>query len=206
MDLYEIQDGYKINTNVEHYIDLDCKDEWQKEVYMFAKEIMKSNSYNSVIDIGCGSGYKLIKYLNEYETLGVETEPCYSFLKEKYPDRKWDLSGEQEKSFNGEKYECDLVICSDVIEHIINPNDLINYLLNINAKMYILSTPCRDVLCNSPKFNYSRSIEGPPLNPAHVREWTFDEFRKYVSRYFTIIDSKYGTEQIECQFHLLSKK
>jgi hypothetical protein len=26
-----------------------------------------------IIDVGCGSGYKLVKYLGDYETIGFET-------------------------------------------------------------------------------------------------------------------------------------
>ena len=42
----------------------------------------------TVIDIGCGSGWKLVNYLSkEFETIGIETEPAISFLREKYPDK-----------------------------------------------------------------------------------------------------------------------
>ena len=31
---------------------------------------------------------------------------------------------------------------------------------------------------------------GPPINPAHLREWTFKEFRQYVSQHFDIVDHR----------------
>ena len=101
-----------------------------------------------------------------------------------------------------------MVICSDVIEHIVNPDDVVDYLLSLNSKYYIISTPCREILCTHPKFSnyFSRSWNGPPINPCHVREWTMTEFTRYLSKKFNIISSHYGISQIECQYHLLTKK
>lgn len=163
---------------------------------------MLQNRLTKVVDIGCGSGYKLVNILGKFNTVGIETEPCYSFLKSKYPDRKWLLSGEQEKDFvdyTKDITDIDVIICSDVIEHIVNPDILIMYLLSFNAKYYILSTPCREILCNHPKFKriYHKSFNGPPVNSCHVREWTMAEFKSYISAWFNIISSHYGTVYTE---------
>lgn len=206
---YNIQ-NYNANINPCHHDDSQYRDEAQREVYEFAYKFMKDNNYNKIIDVGCGSGYKLINYLGEFNTIGIETEPCYSLLKNKYPLKQWILSGEPEKSFIYSEVlnSSDLVICSDVIEHIVNPDNLVNYLLSLKSKYYIISTPCRDILCNNQKFKnyYSKSWNGPPMNNCHVREWTMDEFKEYLSNYFNIISSHYGEYQIECQYHLLVSK
>ena len=72
---------------------------------------MKKFRLNKVIDIGCGTGFKLIKYLGEFDTIGYETEPSIDFLKKTYPNRKWINSGKPSKTFNkdGNK-NCDLII------------------------------------------------------------------------------------------------
>ena len=209
MELYNIS-NYTVNKNPLHHNDINLKDQFQKEVYVFCKDFMKNNNLQTVVDIGCGSGYKLVTILNEFNTIGVETEPCYSFLKSKYPHLKWLLSGEKERSFrlHDELYNSDVIICSDVIEHIVDPNILVEYLLSLKAKYYIISTPCREVLCNNPKFSndYGSSFHGPPINPAHVREWTMPEFKQYMGKYFNIISSHYDKMQLECQYHLLTIK
>jgi hypothetical protein len=201
---------YSINNNPEHHNDTDHTEEGQKEVYLFCRDFMQKNRLNSVIDIGCGSAYKLITYLSDFNTIGIETEPCYTYLKQTYPDNKWYLSGEMEKSFHiyDELNYPDVVICSDVIEHIVNPDNLIEYLLSFQSKYYIISTPCREVLCNHPRFsdNYKNAWNGPPINKCHVREWTMDEFKQYISNTFCILSSHYGENQIECQYHLLQIK
>jgi len=202
--------NYRINNNPQHHNDENLKDEGQKEVYEYCKIFMEKNKFNNVIDVGCGSGYKLIKILGDFNTIGIETEPCYSHLNINYPLRRWLLSGEKEKSFilYDEMTRPDVVICSDVIEHIINPDILLDYLLSLNSKFYIISTPCRNILCNHPKFSniYKKSWNGPPINTCHVREWTIEEFKQYMSNKFDVIRSYYGKNQIECQYHLLKIK
>lgn len=208
MGSYNIIDGYKINESVSHHIDIHYTDEGQDEVYLYAKEIAIKNNYKNIIDIGCGSGFKLMKYFSDYNTIGYEVEPSITFLKSKYPDRVWVNSGESEISFNyKDKYECDIIICADVIEHIQNPDNLLNYLKSFNTKLIIISTPCRDILCKSERFKniYGNSYYGPPVNTSHVREWTYKELIEYLSKHFNIKESFFGKNQIECQYHLISK-
>lgn len=205
---YNIECNYISNNNPEHHIDIDFKDEYQKEAYLFCRDFMKENNLNSVIDVGCGSGYKLVTILGDYNTIGIETEPCYTYLRQTYPTLKWMLSGEKEKDFviYNELNNPDVVICSDVIEHIVNPDNLVDYLISLNSKYYIISTPCRYVLSTHPGFSGNHKKSGPPYNKGHVREWTMEEFKKYINKYFYIISSHYGKRQIEMQYHLLKLK
>jgi hypothetical protein len=202
--------NYSSRISPAHHDDSNWKDESQYEVYQYCSKFMKEKKLSFVVDIGCGSAYKLIKYLSEYKTIGTETEPCYSLLNEKYPDRDWFLSGKAEVSFQEEEklLNADVVLCCDVIEHIIDPDILIDFLLSLKAKYYIISTPCREILCHHPRFSeiFSKVWNGPPLNPCHVREWTKDEFVEYISNKFNVIESFYGEQQIECQYHLLTIK
>jgi hypothetical protein len=202
--------NYKVNSDPQHHDDSNYTDTSQREVYEFCAKFMQENKLKNIVDVGCGSGYKLIKYLGEFNTIGVETEPCFSLLKSIYPDREWLISGEKERSFNNYNslYNNDVVMCSDVIEHIIDPDILLDYLISLNAKYYIISTPCREVLCKNSRYAeaYNESWQGPPINQSHVREWTMSEFIEYLSIKFNIINSFYGKEQIECQYHLLELK
>ena len=69
--------------------------QFQKEVYMLAREILRnmrkydsSNQNLTAIDVGCGSGWKLVNYLSkEFRTVGIETEPALSFLQKTYPNQ-----------------------------------------------------------------------------------------------------------------------
>jgi SAM-dependent methyltransferase len=199
--MFGISELYTINNIPEHHNDIGWTDECQREVYTFAQQFMITNALNSVIDVGCGSGFKLIKYLGKFDTTGIDTEPCYSNLLSKYPNRKWLKSGEPEKSFSKDILDSDIVICSDVIEHIINPVDLINFIKTIRTKYIVFSTPDREVLRKMPRFGEA-AWYGPPVNKAHVREWTCEEFNNFISKYFEVISYHHCYEQSECMIFL----
>lgn len=202
---YFIYSGYKINEYPSHHDDRDYTDEGQNEVYQYAKKIYDENSYSKVIDIGCGSGYKLMKYFSSADTTGIETEPCLSLLREKYPDRNWISSGEPEKSFSKVVLSGDIIICADVIEHILDPDSLIDYINSFNFKKVVLSTPDRGILRTYNGYGES-AWEGPPLNSAHVREWDFIEFESYLKSKFSKVEGYRSNIQKECMFFVCEKK
>lgn len=171
---YEIQRGYIHRRKVPHFNDLKNKEEWQKEVYQKARELAILNNVISICDIGCGSAYKLLKYCSEFDITGVEVEPTLTILKEKYPSHKWvKLEDIKNKKF-------DLVILSDVIEHIEHPDLFLKTIFDqISFDKLVISTPDRSLMNN--KFKY-----GPPFNKHHYREWTFSEFDLFMKKFIDI--------------------
>src|SRR5262245_28521600 len=192
---YDIFPGYKHRHQSRYDDDTASTDEWQREVYVFAAGVMRKEGLSSVYDIGCGSGYKLMRYLSDYDTTGFDIEPTVSFLKGKYPDRKWRSVSFCEKGLPSP----DLIICADVIEHVEAPDALLDFLGVLSPRYVILSTPDRDRVY----MKGSRRLFGPPANPTHLREWSFAEFAAYVGRKFRIIDhritnQRQGTQMIFC--------
>jgi hypothetical protein len=179
---YCIKRLYRTRGKYHHFDDTTQKDEWQLEVYLQALGLMKKYGMNSIIDIGCGSAYKLITYLGDYETIGIELLQTCEWLTEKYPDKNWLVS-----DFTiGKKLSADLIICADVIEHLVDPDELINFINDISFKYLIISTPSRNLLSRP----WQKGFWGPPPNPVHIREWSFNEFHKYISIRFDIIDHR----------------
>lgn len=172
MENYCLPENYNHRLNNAFFDDTPYTDQYQDEVYRQAAEIADDYVCFKVLDIGCGSGYKLMKYFGDHKTFGVEIEPTLSFLKNKYPDRQWGIIDQVTGSY-------DIAICSDVIEHIADPDEFIEGLLLIDFDMIIFSTPERNNM-------YGGETFGPPLNPAHVREWAFDEFAQYLGKYFDV--------------------
>jgi len=206
MKTYGIMDNYKIRENPGHHDDRSLTDQAQDEVYRFAKDFLNNNKFNNVIDIGCGSGFKLIKYFNDNNTIGIETEPCLSQLKASYPNKIWIENGEPEESFSSFTYDTDLIICVDVIEHIKDPDQLIKYINSFNYKYLIISTPDRKILRDKfPDIYGESSWNGPPKNGSHVREWAFDEFCGYLKSNFSQVKGHHCEKQIECMFFVCVK-
>lgn len=187
-DKYAIKIGYVTRNNNIHFNDSYNKDEYQDKVYKRLMEFFREKQLKSIIDIGCGSGFKLIKYFNNFKTIGFELPPALDFLKEKYPDKTWILS-----DFNYIPEETyDMIICIDVIEHLKNPDELLDYIKKLKPKYVALCTPDRDNLVYQSRL-------GPSVNIAHIREWNKHEFDNYIGKHFNIIES----EVLENQDHYI---
>ncbi len=172
---YFIQGGYRARLQNEFFDDTGLKEEYQKEVYQFAREIADREGLRRIADVGCGSGYKLMRYFQRLETVGYDLGPTVEYLRKTYPDREWRVSDFSVPP----AFEADLVICADVIEHLPDPVPLVRWLESFGAPWIVISTPDRSLFLRG-------DFWGPPANPAHVREWTMAEFRAFMSDYFTI--------------------
>jgi SAM-dependent methyltransferase len=179
---YGIRPGYFHRNKVSYFDDTDLTDEWQREVYLTAADLMKKEECRTVYDVGCGSGYKLVKYFSEYETTGFDVEPTVSFLKQKYPDRQWRVVPFDDRTLES----AELVVCSDVIEHVPDPDALLNFLRHVTGRYLVLSTPDRNLIYGK----RSPRRYGPPSNPTHIREWSFQELHDYVAAQFDILEHR----------------
>lgn len=171
--MYHLPEGYRTHESVPHFDDTSMKDEYQNEVYYDARTLFDLHGLKNVLDIGCGSAFKLLKYFQEVESTGVEIEPTLTYLRSKYPDGRW-INPEMERG------EFDMVICADVIEHVENPEELITLINSIKSRFIVFSTPDRSLIQGADQL-------GPPRNLHHVREWSFDEFGEYISDHFDVL-------------------
>jgi hypothetical protein len=170
---YCIHPGYKPREYTSYFDATEIADEWQREVYTVARELFDREKLATVCDVGCGSGFKLMKYFDDATTLGVELPRTCAILRKRWPSRHWL------DAFSPPTTAVDLVIAADVIEHMKNPDTLLSYIEAIRPRWIVLSTPERNLL-NQGTHN------GPPHNPTHIREWSYNEFRAYISNRFRI--------------------
>ena len=200
---YCIYEGYNHRTEFVTCEQMTHTDQFQDEVYESARKICKDNNYKTVLDIGCGSAYKLIKYFRDKKFVGLDLEPNLSFIKDRYP-----LYDFRESDFNNPPSEdFDLIICSDVVEHVLDPDELLNFINSITFKHLVISTPDRDVIQSMQRsFGWDVNTNGPPHNLMHVREWSFPEFNDYVSRHFKIERHFMTPKQKECQIVVATQK
>ena len=174
--LYDIKAGYQHAKSVEIFDDRLNTDQWQNAVYETANSILLEIKGESVIDVGCGSAFKLIRLFGNLNTTGIEIADTYQWLLKTHPTKKWIDFAEAKPS----QLQADLVICADVIEHVSNPDDLMNFLQEIYCRRLVISTPERNRVRGNKDF-------GPPENSTHYREWDQVEFYNYVSKWFTVL-------------------
>jgi SAM-dependent methyltransferase len=180
---YDIRGAYRHRTEYSYFDDTHYTDEYQKEVYVRAAELAASSGAQTVYDVGCGSGYKLVHYLGRYETTGFDVPQTLEYLQRTYPDRNWEYSPFSDLSHP----PADVTICSDVIEHVLDPDELMRFLVSLTKQWLVLSTPDRN-RAYPPLSPYRL---GPPPSDHHVREWAFSEFRSYVARFMDVVEHRH---------------
>jgi len=199
---YCLPSSYVRRTEYHHFDDTPFTDAYQDDVYKRAKELYDEHNLDTILDIGCGSGFKLLKYFKNRNFTGLEIEPTLSWLKSSYPDNEWELSDLS----NVYHANYDLVICSDVIEHLIDPDILLDYINSLSFKFAVLSTPERNVI---QIYQRGKLFNGPPVNPAHTMEWQFDELADYISQKFNIIEHEMCNSSVNegklCQYIIFGK-
>lgn len=154
----------------------------QAPVYRLVARRLRHRA-DTVLDIGCGSGDKLVHYLAPVARRwwGVDQPSAITEAGRRWgdgaPNGAWcpgDLSSPElwDELYS---FRPDLVMCVDVIEHLDDPHELLARLrrFSLQGADVIVSTPDRSHLDGS-------NALGPPLNPRHVREWSEPEFRLLV--------------------------
>jgi hypothetical protein len=185
---FGIKEGYAIRTEPLYSNEETVEDKYQNEVYLRALELLHQQEFSSVLDVGTGRGFKLVKYFSEYRTLGLDLPPTVNILRSFYPLHQWDslpLDGPAPQGY-------ELLICSDVIEHVLNPDDLLTFIERAKPKLIVISTPDRDLF--EEKFH-----AGPPSNWCHVREWSFAEFEAYLAAKFEILEHFHSNQAQKTQ-------
>jgi SAM-dependent methyltransferase len=184
-DRYCLPDSYRANTSVPT-IEADFGDYWNEEriarsmdyqydVYAAARVLADRHSLVSAADFGCGVATKLNHFLGHLSPTGFDQPTVGTYIRKTFPRiafRAIDLENPELHLSDADHF--DLTICCDVIEHLLEPDRLMEALRTHTAGLVVLSTPERDL------------TRGPGATrcdkPEHVREWNQAEFGEYVRR------------------------
>jgi glycosyltransferase involved in cell wall biosynthesis len=157
---YCIKQGYRPNLKPKYdggVVDYGVF--WQSEVYDLAFERAVKQNARYIIDIGSGNGEKLKKFEGRFKIIAVDI-------------------GKETPCFEKEVIEASVIIFAGGLERVIEPHITLEWLskLSRDCAALLLSTPDRDRI-------RGKGGMGPPGNPAHVREWNYEEFSKLLSGY-----------------------
>jgi len=152
-------------------------------------ELYLSVEAESIFDGGCGEGF-ILNTLNKARPV----RSCYAL--------DLDINEVKDASVNlpfcdvrqGSLYEIpfkddsfDLVICSEVLEHLEDPGRGLHELHRVSRKYVILSVPREPVwrILNIVRFTYWPEFGN---TPGHLNHWTRYSFVKFVKKYFNILE------------------
>lgn len=174
---FYIKKGYISREETCYFLDTDQpnnREIWQPQIYKIAEYIAKQLNKKYIIDIGCGNAKKLVDLYPNFDIIGIDFGENLKTCKEKYSFGTWiehDLETNQPLNIPENTLNSSVIICADVIEHLINPGYLLwkLKLLLDQSSLCIISTPERDL-------ERGYNDLGPPLNLHHVREWNMQEF------------------------------
>lgn len=181
---YFIKNGYIPNkiissTNIKKWegLKLSSKSFYnQYYVYVIGKKLIKKLNLSSVLDIGCREANKLMNLIYPVcnNVYGIDFEDYFiEQCKRKYKTDNFFVDDVENPKLELNK-KFDLIICSDIIEHLIDPDKLLHYIRKYSHEnsVIIISTPERDL-------RYGKQCNKPKLK-GHIREWNFLEFKNYI--------------------------
>ena len=171
---YGLKSAYNARLKPEYFSDsLPDSTAWQADVYRLAADLAREAKIKRLVDIGCGQGGKLASFAGEFETIGYDYGDNIAHCQKVYPAGEWHVVDLEAEAISAD-FHNSIVICADVIEHLIKPDMLMETLRNAaqTAAYVLVSTPDRMRV-------YRRDQNGPPGNPYHVREWTLNELETW---------------------------
>jgi len=142
---------------------------YQFDVY--ADALRRLSTTCSLLDVGSGPPQKLSHMLGHHkrEVWLVDQPSSAALAKRLLPSANFVAANLEEIDIDlGVRF--DVIICADVVEHLVNPDPCLAFIRRhlSHEGIAFLSTPERDVL-------RGRDCMKSP-NPMHVREWNQSEF------------------------------
>ena len=145
--------------------------------------LTQAKTVDSILDVGCGEGFTLnrlkengigkklegIEYLDTAIALGKKT----------YSDIKITKGTIYDLPYGDNSF--DLVLCTEVLEHLEEPQEALKELVRVSKKYLVISVP------NEPFFMLAQLIRGKNWSRLgndieHINHWTMLGFPKFVKK------------------------
>lgn len=135
----------------------------------------------SILDVGCGEGFTLntlqiLKIGKKLEGIDYSRE-AVKIGNIQFPKLNLKVGDIYKTQFKENAF--DLVICTEVLEHLDKPQIALKELFRISKKYIIISVP------NEPLYMLSRFFSGINMlklgdHPEHINHWTASSFQKFI--------------------------
>lgn len=145
--------------------------------------LIAAKQVDSILDVGCGEGFTLNRLKEKgigKELEGIEYLKTAIELGHKmYPDIKIKQGNIYQLPYKDNSF--DLVLCTEVLEHLDKPQEGLKELVRVSKKYLVLSVP------NEPFFMLAQMVRGKNWSRfgndiEHINHWTFVSFPKFVKQ------------------------
>lgn len=146
----------------------------------------------TIHEVGCGEGYWVIEWNlqginargSDFSNKIIELARMNAASKNLSPDifevhSIYDLEPEKDSA--------DLIVCSEMLEHLEHPEEALRILQRVASDYLIFSVPHEPVwrVLNMMRGKYLGSFGN---TPGHLQHWSIKSFIKLVERYFDVVD------------------
>lgn len=145
--------------------------------------LISKREVESILDVGCGEGFTLNRLKEKgigKKLEGLEySKDAIALGKKTYPDIKITQGSIYELPYKDNSF--DLVLCTEVLEHLDEPEKALKELIRVSSKYLIISVP------NEPFFMFAQLVRGKNWSRfgndiEHVNHWTMFGFPKFVKQ------------------------
>lgn len=163
---------------------------YQWDVYEAAARLVRERHLKTLLDVGSGPPVKLKALMPAGLDISLVDQPNTArHAAELLPAARF-FAANLEGDFPALEGRFDLVLCADVIEHLVDPDPCLDFMRRHVAPggLLLISTPERESL-------RGKDCTHCP-HPMHVREWSFAEFGRFLaSRGLEVVDHRLLPQQ-----------
>lgn len=156
-------------------------------------ETLKPLKAQKILDVGCGEGITLKKL--EEKKIGIAnegidySEEAVKIASQIYPKLKIKQGDIYNLDYKDNAF--DVLICTEVLEHLEDPEKAFEEMRRVTSKYIVLSVP------NEPFFILANFARGKYLkrfgnHPEHINHWTFKSIKKFSEKFgMKVVKSKH---------------
>lgn len=145
------------------------------------KEFKKDFNNESILDVGCGKNFSELK--NHFGKNYFAVDFIGDYVKEKINDKNFTVYNLNLNKLPYDDNTFDNVLCTDVLEHLESPHDMIRELFRVSKKKVIISLPNNwptfflDIITGfgKKKLGYGLPIEKPAPGRRHTFFFNLEE-------------------------------
>lgn len=168
------------------------------------EQLYSQINVETILDIGCGEGFVLKSLelqVNNLNCFAIDIDPNeVADAKKNIPFCTVSAGSAYQIPFENDF--ADLIICSEVLEHLETPEVALSEIHRVSNKYAILTVPNEPIwsILNMVRLKYWNDFGN---TPGHLNRWSSSEFKDFVGKKFKVIDAKYP---IPWNFLLCEKK